>query len=541
MESAINRQDPGRLLLANVWLGLIVALLFALNFYTKTITLGPFGIHQWRQSDCMSIAKNYYEDGMHFFSPKIHFQGPKDGRAVSEMPVLNYTAAALWKVFGEEPYLYRLLEYLIFLTAVFTLFNTIGVYLRSWLLAMFSASLLLTSPLLTYYSLNFIADVPALSIGIISFCLFYRFYIHLRLLNFYLALLLGTLAILMKASAVIPLALLYFFSLASITSLHRFVGTKELFERRLFPLLGIVLSALVVVSWYRWALAYNYNKSENIFLLTILPIWEMQEEEIIRNLKILSGDLFPVFLNRPMLFLFFTLVFYVMSRFRQLSIFFRYTFVVTGIYFVAYLLFFYKVFSVHDYYLNNLMIFPVVTLMAFAELNLQNNFVILNTRFVRIFLVVTLVFNGFYAAAFYRMRMIEDDVLCQWFPFISEEDRKIAKYYFWDYSRDLGRVEKIKPVLRQHGIRREDLVISIPDQSFNISLYMMDQKGYTVARNHFEYDSLVTDHFRHKHVQYLVLSDTTLKLQPAFRHISPYLQSYFRHGGIEVFKVKPEF
>src|SRR3954468_1980788 len=140
----------------NLCLLLLFVALFFLNFYTKTLFYRPGSIHQWRQTDCLSIAKNYYEEGMHFFEPKIHFQGVKDGKAVSECPILNYTAASLWKIFGEHEFIYRLLEYFIFMGAVFMLFNTLLRHWKSGWLALFASGMLLVSPLLTYYNLNFI-------------------------------------------------------------------------------------------------------------------------------------------------------------------------------------------------------------------------------------------------------------------------------------------------------------------------------------------------------------------------------------------------
>lgn len=519
----------------------LVVFLFLLNFYAKTLFFHPISTHQWRQSDCLSITKNYYEEGMNFFQPKIHYQGPIAGKAVSELPILNYTTAALWKIFGEHEFLYRFLEYFIYLTGIFLLFNTIGTYLRSWLLAFFAVLFLLTSPLLTYYSINFIADVPALSISIISLCLFFRFYQKQRNYLFYMALLTGTLAVLMKASSLVPLGLLYFFSLADLTGLHRFLGTRKLFVNRIVPAVTLVVSVVLIFGWYRWALAYNLDNTNTVFLLTVLPIWEMTTEDIISTLKVLTNDLFPVFLNRPMLFLFFSLVFYVITNFKALSTFFRYSFIFSAVYFIVYLLFFFQVFTVHDYYLNNLMIFPVVTLMAFTEILVQRQVIMPNRKFIRTFLVVTFLFNAFYAAAVYRGKMIEDDVLTQWYPFVSKDDRKNSKYYFWDYGNSIRKLEEFRPVLRAHGVKREELVLSIPDQSFNISLYFMDQKGHTISREHFTMDSTVYHHFRKKGLRYLVLSDTTLKLQPAFRQFEPFLEPFFINNSVQVWKIKPEF
>jgi hypothetical protein len=522
----------------NLLLLAVVVAFFFLNYYSKTMFFRPGSIHQWRQADCLSITKNYYEEGMDFFTPRIHYQGVEDGRAVSELPVLNYTVAALWKVFGEHEFIYRLLEYLIFIAGMFVLFNTVLRFSQSPILGLFTVSVLLTSPLLAYYSLNFLADVPALSIGIVSLCLFYTFYNSQKAWLFYLSLLLGTLAALMKASALMPLVLLCFFSLADLCGLSRLFRTARLFTRRWLPLVSILLSLVVIFAWYRFALEYNSGKNNNIFLLTVLPIWEMDEAELIYNLKMLFNNHFPVFLNKPMFFLFFCFVLYVISGFRRLSTFLKYSFVFCGVFFFAYLVFFFKVFSVHDYYLINLFIFPVVTLLCFNELIVSTRFFAVNLKFGRVFLLLSLVFNGLHCAAVYRNRTIEDDKLAYWFPFISEDENKGAKYLFWDYGNSIRRVEDIRPVLRQAGISRRDFVLSIPDQSFDISLYFMDQKGFTIARDHLQWDPNVAVRFLDK-VKYVVLSDTTLKRTGGFSTIAPRLELFLRHEAVEVFSVKP--
>lgn len=524
----------------NIALAVFIVVLFFLNFYTKTLFYRPGSIHQWRQADCLSITKNYYEEGMHFFQPKIHYQGPVDGKAVSEFPILNYTVAALWKVFGEHEFIYRLLEYLIFLTAIFVLFNTLLRFYESWPLAFFAAGFFLTSPLLVYYSLNFIADVPALSFGIISFCYVFRFYRTKEMKCFYIALLFGTLAVLMKASALMGVSLLLFIALIDIFRLNRFFGTEALFVKKLLPFLLILAAVVGVIAWYRYALWYNDNNSNNIFLLTVLPAWEMNEDELIYNLKVLFNNLFPVFLNKPMFFLFMSLVIFVIAKFKRLDNFLKYAFVFSGLFFVAYLLFFFRVFSVHDYYLSNLMIFPVITFFCALHIVHKTETVANNRAFVALFVVLTVVFNSLHAAAVYRMRTVEDDKLTHWFPFISEDEGKLAKYLFWEYSRDIKRIEEIRPVLRAHGIKREDFVLTIPDQSFDISLYFMDQKGFGISRDHFTHDTTVADRFLKKGIKYLVMSDTTLKRETAFKRIAGHFETLFTYNHVEVFRLKPE-
>jgi hypothetical protein len=527
------------LLRNNLILLAFVTVLFFLNFYTKTIFFGPSGTHQWRQSDCLSIAKNYYEEGMHFFEPKIHYQGPKGGHAVSEFPILNYSAAVLWKLFGEGEYLYRLLEYLIYLAGIFTLFNTIGRYYRSWLMSFFAVSLLLTSPLLTFYSLNFIADVPALSLSIICYCLLYRFYKEKRVKHFYWSLFFGALAVLMKASAIVPLGMLAFFTFVDAFNLNRVFKTEKLFAKKWLPFCLVIAVALIIVSWYRFALNYNDNYKNAVFLLSVLPLWDMQQHEIFYNLKFLFNNHFPAFLNKPMLFLFFVLVMYVITKFKELNSFLKYSFIFSAAYFLLYLIFFFQVFNVHDYYLSNLMIFPVITFISFVHIISKTNFMAANSKFIMLFVCSVTLVNSFHAAAVYRLRMIKDDKLIHWFPFVSQDEQNNVNWLFWFNEKSVEKVKDLTPALREHGIKREDMVLSIPDQSFDISLYFMDQKGLTVSYDHIEHDSTVVDQqLKRREIKYVVLSDTAVKRYKAYKRIEHRLEPFFFKNDVQVLRVK---
>jgi hypothetical protein len=148
-------------------------------------------------------------------------------------------------------------------------------------------------------------------------------------------------------------------------------------------------------------------------------------------------------------------------------------------------------------------------------------------------------FNSLHAAAVYRMRTVEDDKLTYWFPFISEDEGKLAKYLFWVYGNDIKHIEDITPELRAHGIKREEFVLSIPDQSFDISLYFMDQKGFPISRDHLVNDTTVADRFLKKNIKYIVVSDTTLEREIAFKRIVGHFEKFFTKNGVDVFKIKP--
>lgn len=515
----------------------IMFILFFLNGYQRTLFFRPGSIHQWRQADCLSITKNYFEENLNFFKPKIHYQGVKDGKAVSEFPILNYSVALLWTIFGEHEFIYRLLEYLIFICAVVITFGISYRYFQSYLLSYFLAGLLLTSPLIVYYSLNFIADVPAFSIGLISFFTFYHFYQAKKQVYFYLSLLMATLAVLMKASALTSLAVIFVFTLIDVLNLNSYFKTEKLFQKKLTPLLLLGGSLIVVSVWYTYALYYNDYMKNEVFLLTVLPIWELNSEELMHATKMLFNNyLLPWFLNKSMFTVFVFICVFVCYHFKLLSSFFKISFILSGIYFIMYFVFFYQVFNLHDYYLINLMIFPVITTLSAAQLIINEEVIRFNLNLTRFLIIVLLLGSSINSAAMYRLRTINKDNLVSWYPFISEDEINLSNYLFWEYGNAIQRIENITPDLRKHNIKRDDIVLSIPDPSFNISLYFMDQKGFTITRDHLINDSLVTDLFLNKNIKYVVLSDTSLKNERAFIRLSQHLQPYFTEGDVKVYK-----
>ncbi len=472
---------------------------------------------------------------MHFFSPEIHSLRAPGGKAVSEFPLLNYTVAGLWKVFGEHEWIYRLLEYLIYLTSIFVLFNILLKYYSGNLLILFLVGLLLTSPLLVYYSFNFLSDVPALSFCVMSFCVTFHFYNTRRAAYFYLALVLATLAVLLKASALFALSLLVFISLIDILNLNRYAGIQKMFKNKLLPVVSIVASLVLIRAWYAFALEYN-TFNNGFFLLTIMPIWDMSEGEVFDNLRLLFNNLFPTFLNRPMLTLFFLAFLFVAMNFKKLEAFLKISLVLSFSFAVLYLLIFFKVFDVHDYYLVNLFIFPVVVFFCVADLAAKSGFTL--NRFASVALVVLFTLNAFYSAAFYRLRNIKDDKLCAWYPFVSRDERKFFKFSLWYYDHTIRPLETILPDLRKIGIKRDDVFLSVVDQSPNISLYFMDQKGYAFSQDQLISDSLSLQKMMPRGIRYLMLTDTNLKREKPFKIVAPKLLSILKKENLELFRIK---
>lgn len=93
---------------------LILSLLYG---YQGEILMRPHGIHIWRQCDCAQFALNYYTESMNFFEPRLSWCTGNDGKMGSEFPIIYYSAALLYKVFGVHDYFIRFINLLFFLLA----------------------------------------------------------------------------------------------------------------------------------------------------------------------------------------------------------------------------------------------------------------------------------------------------------------------------------------------------------------------------------------------------------------------------------------
>jgi hypothetical protein len=125
-----------------------------------------------------------------------------------------------------------------------------------------------------------------------------------------------------------------------------------------------------------------------------------------------------------------------------------------GVLFYAALQFY--TFGDHDYYTINLNILPVIITLGLADYTGKNHPKWMKGRNLRIVFFIFLAMSLIHARA-----------------------KVHERYYGWwseyEFKKDL---HEITPYLRSIGIKPDDRVISIPDQS-HLTLYLMNQKGWT--------------------------------------------------------------
>ena len=79
--------------------------------------------------------------------------------------------------------------------------------------------------------------------------------------------------------------------------------------------------------------------------------------------------------------------------------------------------------------------------------------------------------------------------------------------YHKSYEKKLKALESITPYLRELGIKRDDFVISIPDGTINVTLSMMDQKGFTDFGYGWVKDEERMEYFIERGAEYLIIND----------------------------------
>ncbi len=430
---------------------LIIAFILLLHFWNGQHTilfLRPQSVHQWAQCDRASVALNYYQHGMDFFTPRVHNLDNGTGITGMEFPLMNYSVAILYKIFGYHEFLYRLLELLIFSAGLYGVFYIARHYLQH---AGMSLAILLiygSIPLLAFYTANFLPDIISLSFVLIA----WSFLIHaLKSKEKWYALLSFVffwLASLIKITALMYLPVFLF-------TVFSFTGEK-LSRHAVWKWLAMAAGlVLLTIPWYMYAAWLSAGTSSEVFLLQFRPISSFHDFMDIYH-EVSEVWLERLFLRPLSIFLFFfpLLFAFLPSQNRQL----KFTGLLTLGGAIVFIVFMWQQFRHHDYYmilLTPLFLISIIQLTAMAK-QIRIHYAIL-PGLLFIFSAANAVRSAQYLGQAYDKN--------QW-------------YYGATHFDDYFEFEKH---LREMGIPADTPVISVFDHSPDISLYLMNQKGVSVA------------------------------------------------------------
>lgn len=502
--------------------------------YHKILFDPPYAMHQWRQADGLSMALNYYKEGMNFFEPKIHFQYSDQGRAVGEFPIIYYLNAAIWKITGQSYFIARLVNLLIVFTGFFALYKTIYLIIKNNFAAFFIPLIIFSSPLIAFYSNNFLLNVPALALVFISWYYFVKYTKEKMMTSLVFFSFFASLAILLRATMLIgicPIFLLFFLEKIKLFK-------QELFTHKFWrELLLLLTPCILLFIWLAFVSNYNTSNHSVYFLTDIRPIWRLQKSKIFEIWHAFSDNLMPSIYHISLMSLVPILITLQLILIKHIN---KYLLVFNLVIISAlslYVLLWYSNLNVHDYYLVELfLLIPPLFLSLFIYLR-DNLGVIYQSKKFKFLLILILSFSVVYSSVYTKLKYdLKKNSLTE--IFISDNEIKFWAWYHWDYNNKFKAYETIKPYLREIGIKRDDIVVSIPDQSPNISLFFMDQKGYTSLYQDGKSIKEQLDFFMYRGAKYLIVNDTSLYQKEDF---TAYRQNKIgEYQNIEIFHLSSE-
>lgn len=513
----------------------LLLIIFGLFYnYQEILFYGPYSNHIWRQADCLSITQNYYEENLNFFTPEVHWTGNKEnGKTISEFPVLYYTVAKLWKIFGKHEFIFRLINLLIVFLGLFSLRKLTHEILNDKFWSFFIPLFLFTSPTLIFYTNNFLPNAPAFGLALTGTYLYYQFYITGSRKKLIIAMLIFLLAGLLKlTSLIIFIAILGVLTINGLILIFKNKGSLKSLLNKILPFLLVLV---VIAIWYFYARYYNKHHHRNIFLQEIFPIWQLTPEKRKETFELFYKNLIPSFFNKEVLLVIGLLFLFTISVIKKGSARLTSILGITSVGIILYSLLFFRAFHVHDYYLTNLLIFIPLTLITFLYYLRQNHAKIFDSIIIKTFATILLLGITTQSALKNRLKYESKGYLKNCELFISKTERDYWDYYHWSYKNEFKAFETIEPYLRSLGITREQKVLCLSDGSINISLYLMDQKGLT--KYGFSY---LTDNERiafaiEHNCQYLIISDKDLNRLDIDKK---YLQDEIgKYQNISIFKL----
>jgi hypothetical protein len=465
-----------------------------------------------RQTDCLSLTENYYQKDISFWQPEIqnHFlDDGLSGKSAAEFPIMYYFVGQLWKIFGKSEALFRMLNLGILVIGLVMLFETTKKLLNDSYLAGFISLVLFSSPMLVFYSMNFMPNGPSLGLVFIAWFFVLRHYRTQKNYFSWLAILFFSLGILIKIDAAI-----------SFIALIGWLIFEKLFvsdENRLtrINVIYIVQSALVVtltVGWYLYAEYYNNLHKGSFSFHGIWPIWEMSSElyrKIEENIRVIFFKDYFLPIVQYLTALLFLVVLLMWKKLKTIEKYFLIILPVGGL---MYLALWFQVLEAHDYYLINLLAILALCWFLFFRV-IENKPLIIRVLYP--FLFVLLIYSSWHCEK-------------------QLNERQKGWMNDW-YMTKLEAVTELQPIFEQYGIKKDDLVISIPDMTVCSSLYLMDRSGYTEFASDFSKDEIFKKRIS-QGAKYLIVNDTTILGKEV---LQPYIQKEIAvHKNVHIYDLR---
>ncbi len=294
---------------------LIVYFTFNCLVHLPFLHLPPSGSHVWRQCNTLGMTRNFAEESMNIFEPRIDRRNETNGITGSHFPLFEWQLAVVYQITGEHNIVARLYSALIFSLAMIGLFAILMQLGVGKKMAFAGGIGLLSIPQLYYDSINAMPDIYALGLALMSAALFIKDSKNKHWKYWLMAIVLAILGGLIKFQfLVIPFAFFTFYRIDR-SSMIRMA-------------MSVLVVIIPVVLWYRHAIALTQLNNLREFGLWIKPISSAQKWQTIQGNFI--SDLPELLIGYPLLLGILSVVIYRKFRFNKGQLFYSLLFWLLG-------------------------------------------------------------------------------------------------------------------------------------------------------------------------------------------------------------------
>jgi hypothetical protein len=277
-------------------------------------------------------------------------------------------------------------------------------------------------------------------------------------------------------------SLLIFMALLSLLvyqSLKSILKKETSFKKAGFKLAPFLLVILAVFGWYSYARHYCSENLQGIFLQGLYPIWDVTAAQRTEILHQFYWQVLPSVFNKKGLAVCLLLFIWILLSFKKVKAELYFLVAITFLGELLFLIFWFQAINIHDYYLINLLIIIPLITFTFLHTLKDSHPKIFQSKLLKSVALAGLLILVYQASLLTRIKFDPADPWLKANVFIDEREQEQWERKSRNYRATFQALEEITPYLRSLGIDRHDRVVSIPDPSINISLYLMDQKGFT--------------------------------------------------------------